>query len=344
MGNLCVTTESDKASEGIQINIAAPSGLAQIKSNDPDPVEKYSHITLTITGYDKIPDDNKFTMSDEFVTAIGNSKVLALFNSKGGFPFRLADYKGKDNKYEFINQNGIVYYGQIKTTFEGQKIKQGQGYLKEIDDHHTGKAFYAGYFDNDAFEGPGMLIANDRDCYRGIWHNNAMNGFGYFSNSQGLEYEGEWSNMIQEGQGIEKWNYNTTSYVYKGAFRNGKKCGKGLLKNLTADTVYEGDFFDNMAHGKGVYTWPDGKRYEGDLRNDSLHGKGVFDWKDGRRYVGGYVNDKKEGWGEFVWPDGRRYVGNWKDGKQHGTGTFFNEGKEIKGEWEAGKKLKAADK
>lgn len=40
-----------------------------------------------------------------------------------------------------------------------------------------------------------------------------------------------------------------------------------------------------------------------------MHGKGVYTWKDGRRYEGEYVNDKKQGWGQYIWADGRMYIG-----------------------------------
>lgn len=44
--------------------------------------------------------------------------------------------------------------------------------------------------------------------------------------------------------------------------------------------------------------------YEGEWKNNKMHGKGIFTWRDGRRYEGEYVNDKKEGFGIFEWPDG----------------------------------------
>jgi hypothetical protein len=47
-----------------------------------------------------------------------------------------------------------------------------------------------------------------------------------------------------------------------------------------------------------------------------MHGKGVFTWTDGRRYEGEYENDRKHGFGVFTWPDGRRYEGLWRKGKQ----------------------------
>ncbi len=40
-----------------------------------------------------------------------------------------------------------------------------------------------------------------------------------------------------------------------------------------------------------------------------MHGKGVYTWKDGRRYEGEYINDKKQGYGKYIWTDGRIYMG-----------------------------------
>ena len=35
-----------------------------------------------------------------------------------------------------------------------------------------------------------------------------------------------------------------------------------------------------------------------------MSGRGVFSWPDGRKYEGDYVTDIKEGNGLFIWPDG----------------------------------------
>ena len=72
-----------------------------------------------------------------------------------------------------------------------------------------------------------------------------------------------------------------------------------------------------------------------------MHGKGVFSWKDGRRYEGEYVNDKKEGHGKFDWPNGKSYEGEWKDGKQEGDGTLLNSktGDQLKASWSNGQRV-----
>ena len=40
-----------------------------------------------------------------------------------------------------------------------------------------------------------------------------------------------------------------------------------------------------------------------------MHGKGKFSWVDGRVYKGEYEVNKKHGYGVFKWPDGRSYRG-----------------------------------
>ncbi len=75
-----------------------------------------------------------------------------------------------------------------------------------------------------------------------------------------------------------------------------------------------------------------------------MHGKGVYTWKDGRRYEGEYRYDKKHGYGTYTWADGRKYEGYWAYGKQHGKGKYILPDGNIKaGVWEDGKRVKWAN-
>eukprot|EP00351_Strombidinopsis_sp_SopsisLIS2011_P002829 CAMPEP_0116871950 /NCGR_PEP_ID=MMETSP0463-20121206/2526_1 /TAXON_ID=181622 /ORGANISM="Strombidinopsis sp, Strain SopsisLIS2011" /LENGTH=67 /DNA_ID=CAMNT_0004511335 /DNA_START=738 /DNA_END=941 /DNA_ORIENTATION=- len=65
--------------------------------------------------------------------------------------------------------------------------------------------------------------------------------------------------------------------------------------------------------GKGVYTWPDGKRYEGSYKNELRHGYGVFTWSDGRTYAGDWIQGKQHGRGVYK-KDGVERLAEWKDG------------------------------
>jgi len=39
----------------------------------------------------------------------------------------------------------------------------------------------------------------------------------------------------------------------------------------------------------------------GQWAGNKMHGKGIFSWPDGRVYEGDYVDDKKQGSGVFIW-------------------------------------------
>ena len=73
-----------------------------------------------------------------------------------------------------------------------------------------------------------------------------------------------------------------------------------------------------------------------------MHGKGTFTWLDGRKYTGEYKDDKKDGYGLFEWADGRKYKGYWLDGRQNGEGMFYNvnQQKWRMGYWENGKRVR----
>lgn len=52
-----------------------------------------------------------------------------------------------------------------------------------------------------------------------------------------------------------------------------------------------------------------------------MHGKGIYSWPDGRKYDGDYKEDKKHGVGTYTWTDGKRYIGEWRNNKRHGRGN-----------------------
>ena len=69
-------------------------------------------------------------------------------------------------------------------------------------------------------------------------------------------------------------------------------------------------------HGKGVYTWIDGRRYEGNYYKDKKHGFGIYKWVDGRIYEGMWMDGKQHGKGKYILPDGSFKIGRWADGKR----------------------------
>jgi hypothetical protein len=75
-----------------------------------------------------------------------------------------------------------------------------------------------------------------------------------------------------------------------------------------------------------------------------MHGKGHYTWGDGRSYEGEYSHDKKHGQGVYIWNDDRKYDGQWAYGKQHGRGKYIlKDGSYKVGLWENGKRIKWID-
>jgi hypothetical protein len=70
--------------------------------------------------------------------------------------------------------------------------------------------------------------------------------------------------------------------------------------NLDDGSIYEGEFYNEKAHGKGVFIFPNGDRVEGEFNNGIVHG-----------------------WATMIKADGNRYVGEFRSGKFDGEGTYF---------------------
>ena len=62
---------------------------------------------------------------------------------------------------------------------------------------------------------------------------------------------------------------------------------------------------------KGEHVWPSGDKYEGEYGSKNRrHGKGGFTWTDGRKYDGMWVEDKMCGKGIFQFPNGDSFFGD----------------------------------
>ena len=62
----------------------------------------------------------------------------------------------------------------------------------------------------------------------------------------------------------------------------------------------------------------------GKFKNDIIHGKGTFTYPDGTKYVGEYKDGKRHGQGTLTYADGKVYIGEFVAGYEHGKGTCFN--------------------
>ena len=114
-----------------------------------------------------------------------------------------------------------------------------------------------------------------------------------------------------------------------------------IIYNGDGDKMSDNEYLllkNNKMDGKGVFTWPDGRKYEGEYKNDKKEGYGTFKWKEGRKYVGSWKNGKMNGIGVMTYTDGAKYEGEFVNGKREGKGNYFwNKNKYYKGSWKKGK-------
>lgn len=127
------------------------------------------------------------------------------------------------------------------------------------------------------------------------------------------------SGNCKNGKGKKQY----TTSVYEGQFKDGKAHGKGKEVWDNGNT-YEGNYVNDLKEGKGIYTWSSGNTYNGEYKNNLREGKGIFTWKEsGDRYEGEYLAGERHGKGTYIWKsNGNSYTGDWKNNERTGQGVF----------------------
>lgn len=118
------------------------------------------------------------------------------------------------------------------------------------------------------------------------------------------------SGTYREGLGVA-----SRGRVYTGTFNwRGEPEGNGHLTVLgtrgeaaTLATLglqplehFEGDFARGKPHGRGIYTWEDGRRYVGDVVDGVCTGEGSLCFPNGSVYTGTVVNAMRHGQGQMM--------------------------------------------
>lgn len=142
----------------------------------------------------------------------------------------------------------------------------------------------------------------------------------------GSFYEGQWNLQTNNrcGSGKQFW---PNGDVYAGAWRDGRRHGKGRMVLGESGDVYEGDFEHDKYHGFGTFKSLEKIQYKGEFKEGLKHGLGKLDFLDSSEsvcYLGEFKAGLKEGLGAYLWRSGAMYLGCWQQDLKHG---FCLEGK-----------------
>lgn len=102
-------------------------------------------------------------------------------------------------------------------------------------------------------------------------------------------YEGQIKNRLFEGFG--KYTSKTMG-VLTGYWKNGKPNGHCVLIGVNKNK-YEGEFKDDLRHGKGVEVYDNGDRYEGEYSFGLKNGIGTYYYSNGDWWKGEWKDDKQ---------------------------------------------------
>ena len=155
-------------------------------------------------------------------------------------------------------------------------------------------------------------------------------------------------------------------FKYEGGHKVHPETGNRMMHTAAGEVAtvyyaggahYIGELKEDMLHGHGLFTDPEGNTYEGDWYEDQRQGRAKFTCAAGV-YEGEYFQNKRHGDGKEVDSAGNEFKGQFengdpkkgtltyangdiyrgelsKDWSRHGWGTFLDEetGTKLTGEW-----------
>ncbi len=89
--------------------------------------------------------------------------------------------------------------------------------------------------------------------------------------------------------------------------------------------IYEGQWKNNMPHGKGYFIDEDSNWYRGDFKYGFFWGKGQMNVAGYYNYDGEFIMSRRQGYGmcKFTLPKDEIYEGDWDQDNMHGLGRYI---------------------
>ena len=279
---------------------------------------------------------------DEYKLKWQNGIVLnGIINFKNGniYEGELKEYE-REGKGIMKYKNGEIYDGEWK-----KDLREGKGKL------NSKECLYDGEWKNNELNGKGKIYYNNNKIFDGYFINGKREGKGIIINQKGDNLEINFKNDKIEGKG--KLIYKNGN-ILEGNFDNNYNPIYGILTYLNGD-IYEGNFDENGKRiGKGIMKNKNGEIYYGEWNNNNegLFCLNEYDYcvlkkikinennvselfnlnLNDLSYIGNYENNNKEGEGILYMYKFNNlsiykiiYHGNFKNNLKDGFGKIYYE-------------------
>ncbi|GAV09328.1 hypothetical protein RvY_18890-2 [Ramazzottius varieornatus] len=121
------------------------------------------------------------------------------------------------------------------------------------------------------------------------------------------------------------------------AMYSDKSAVAAVLKNVKlrfADgDTYDGQAWNSVRHGRGMYRWRNGEVFDGYFYYDLMHGAGQYWWSDGRFFSGHFYANRRHGYGLLAFPNGDTVQGLFRDGVLYGPAVQSSKMEQDVGWW-----------
>ena len=173
--------------------------------------------------------------------------------------------------------------------------------------------------------------------YTGEWHNDLRDGYGVQIWSNLCKYEGDWKHDQRNGHGIywipiwsskhqqlQQENKNKNQDDITSIYTKSPIELSSYISNNVSNLLQIRDQLYKKRTNKDKISYQLHKQYEGEWMDDMKHGKGTFYYKNGNKYSGQFSNNLRNGYGIMYYSNGDKYEGDWKFNKKNGFGIYIN--------------------
>lgn len=233
-----------------------------------------------------------------------------------------------------------LYHGKGKSTWPDGSHYTGdwafgreQGYGVQVS---TSGSVYEGQWVLGRKQGKGTLRSADGSSCVGEFVADQLQGKARCDYPDGAWQEGEFKNGLLSGQCKKQY---ASKASYSGECLLGEPSGRGHFENPAQGTVYDGEFVIGRFHGRGRLTRP-GYVYEGQFMDSLANGRGKEVLELGEQYEGDFARGFREGNGVLRVTEAggavSQYKGAFNQGYMHGQGELTYGKTQFTGEFKRG--------